>query len=78
MEGKPFQCAERLPSFAPLLLRYSRCLPEYSGNEINPNIGTGSFNEHGNIGRLTFAFNPGPNPVTIEATAECAKLVNVP
>ena len=42
--------------------------------KINPNIsGTPLDN-----GWEVFASNPGPNPITLEATAKCAKLVDVP
>lgn len=43
-------------------------------NEINPSVVSASFGNEW----FTSVFNPGPNPMTINAFAECAKLIDVP
>jgi hypothetical protein len=45
-----------------------------SDNERNPSIASFSIGD----GWVISAFNPGPNPMPINAFAECAKLVDVP
>jgi hypothetical protein len=48
-------------------------LRDFGPNEINPNISGAPIDG----GMEAFAINPGPNPITIEASAVCAKLVDV-
>lgn len=47
----------------------------FGPNEINPTISDYATLDNG---WEAFALNPGPNPMIIEAYAECAKLVDVP
>jgi hypothetical protein len=46
---------------------------DFGPNDINPNISGAPIDG----GMEAFAINPGPNPMTINAFAECAKLVDV-
>lgn len=50
-------------------------MSDFGPNEINPTISDYATLDNG---WEAFALNHGPNPMTIEAYAECAKLVDVP